>query len=192
MEQLANFLAVTTLNMPGDLNSSATTLTLISTASPFPSSFPFRVIIDDELIKVTGTPGANQWTVVRGDGGTTAAAHLNGAGVQVILSKESLDAIVSVQQAGVDTSNRRILNFLNATITDNPSNSSADISLSPTLTGTTSALPAAAAGNANQLYIPTDGPIWQRSSGSVWSPFGPVFPFTTPPAMASWTWVNQG
>jgi hypothetical protein len=42
------------------------------------------------------------------------------------------------------------------------------------------------------VYIPTDGPIWQRSSGSVWTPFGPVFPFTKPPAVASWTWVNQG
>jgi hypothetical protein len=74
MEQLANFPAVTTLNMPGDLNSSATTLTLASIASPFPSAFPFRILIDDELIKVTATPGANQWTVARGDGGTTAAA----------------------------------------------------------------------------------------------------------------------
>jgi hypothetical protein len=192
MEQLANFPAVTTLNMPGDLNSSATTLTLTSIAAPFPASFPFRILIDDELMKVTATPGANQWTVTRGDGGTTATSHLNAAGVQAVLSKESLDSLVSVQQAGSEVSNRRILNFLNATVTDHSGSGSADITLSPTLTGVSSAIPAAASGNANQLYLPTDGPILQRSNGSVWSPYGPVFPLTTPPLVASWSWVNQG
>src|SRR4051812_20929895 len=107
MEQLANFLATTTLNMPGNLNTSAVTLTVVSLAL-FPASYPYRIRIDDELMKVTATPGANQLTVTRADGGTTAASHLNSATIRVVLTKESLDAIVSVQQAGVDTSNRRI------------------------------------------------------------------------------------
>jgi hypothetical protein len=131
MEQLANFLATSTLNMPGDVNSSAVTLTLVSTAAPFSTTFPFRIRIDDELMKVTATPGANQWTVVRGDGGSTAAAHVNGSTVKQVLTKESLDALVSVQVSGVDTANRRILNFDGGgfTVTDNSGSSRVDIAV---------------------------------------------------------------
>lgn len=191
MEQTANFTAVTTLNMPGNVTSSATTLTLISIASPFPSSFPFRIRIDDELMKVTATPGTNQWTVTRGDGGTTAASHLDGAAVRVVLTKEAVDSIVSVQQAGVETSNRRILNFTNATVADNSGNSSADVTTVATQSAATSSLPSASAAT-NQLFLPTDSPIVQRSNGSAWSLYGPLFPLTNPPTLSNWTWVNQG
>lgn len=129
MEQLANFLASTTLNMPGDLNNSAVTLTLTSIAAPFSTTFPFRIRIDDELMKVTATPGTNQWTVVRGDGGTTAAIHVNGSTVKQVLTKEGLDALVSIQTSGSETANRRILNFDGGgfTVTDNSGSSRVDI-----------------------------------------------------------------
>lgn len=136
MEQLANFGAVTTLNMPGGLDAVSTTLTLTSTGSPFPSSFPFRIRIDDELMMVSATPGTNQWTVTRGDGGTTAATHLDSANVRVVLTKEAMDAILSIQSNGTETSNRRTLNFsTDFTVTDDSTNKKATVALASGVTG---------------------------------------------------------
>jgi hypothetical protein len=58
------------------------------------------------------------------------------------------------------------------------------------MSGAYSSLPSAAM--TGRLYLPTDGPIVLRDTGSVWAPFGPIFPLTKPPAFSSWTWVNQG
>jgi hypothetical protein len=58
------------------------------------------------------------------------------------------------------------------------------------MSGAYGSLPSAAI--AGRLYLPTDGPIVLRDTGSVWAPFGPIFPLTKPPAFSSWTWVNQG
>lgn len=194
MEQIANFLAISTLNMPGDLDNSATTLTLTS-ISTFPSSYPYRARIDDELFKVTATPGANQLTVVRGDGGTTAASHLDTAPVRVVLTKESLDAIVSIQQGGSETSNRRVLNFTGgATVTDDSGNGRTNIAIpagggSTVGYGTTGSRPAASqSGNA---FFPTDQQALNVDTGSVWKQFVPIFPITTPPLVSAFTWVNQ-
>lgn len=48
-----------------------------------------------------------------------------------------------------------------------------------------------ATGSAGTLFLPTDAPVIERDTGSAWVPWGPIFPFTAPPA-ASWTWDNQG
>ncbi len=126
MEQLVNFQA--TSNLSGSINNSVTTITLVSSAS-FPSSYPFRIRIDDEIMKVTATPGSNQFTVVRADGSTTAASHSSGANVQAVLTKEALDALISFQSAGSEISTRRIINFINPgiTLTDNSGSSRCDV-----------------------------------------------------------------
>lgn len=129
IEQLANFLATTVVNMPGDMDSSETVLTVASD-STFPSAYPYRLRIDDELMKVTGTPGANQLTVVRGDGGTTGAIHLDSATVRVVLTKESLDALMSVQLNGSETSNRRVINFSSDfSVADNSGSGRVDVGI---------------------------------------------------------------
>lgn len=128
MEQLSNFQATTTLNMPGGLDATTTTLTLTST-TPFPSSYPFRIGIDDELMKVTANAGTNQWTVVRGDGGTTATSHLNSASVIAVLTKEALDAILSIQSSGTEVATRRVLNFSGVTVDDDPTNSRVNLTV---------------------------------------------------------------
>jgi hypothetical protein len=56
--------------------------------------------------------------------------------------------------------------------------------------GTTASRPAA--GNAGDLYLPTDAIIFWRDDGAAWQPFGPVAPLTAPPAAAGWTAVNAG
>jgi len=41
------------------------------------------------------------------------------------------------------------------------------------------------------IFFPTDGTSIQRSDGSAWSPWGPIFPLTDP-ALQTFAWVNQG
>lgn len=61
------------------------------------------------------------------------------------------------------------------------------------LSGTYAARPAA--GTDEQLYLPSDGVSWYRDNGAAWQAwaglFG-IFPMTPPPAVSTWTWVNQG
>lgn len=47
------------------------------------------------------------------------------------------------------------------------------------------------AGNDGNIFLPSDGYSLQRDNGSAWQSWGPIFAFTKPPAVASWTWVNQ-
>jgi hypothetical protein len=57
-------------------------------------------------------------------------------------------------------------------------------------TGTHAARPAA--GTAGDLYLPDNGRALYRDTGAAWAPWGPLYPYTEPPAVASWSWVNQG
>lgn len=65
-------------------STSATTLT-VNSASSFPSTGSFRVLVDTELMLVTGISGTT-FTVVRGIEGTTAATHANSAPITHILT----------------------------------------------------------------------------------------------------------
>ena len=44
---------------------------------------------------------------------------------------------------------------------------------------------------AGELYFPNNGRNVERYSGSVWTPWGPIFPLT-PPVDGDFAWVNQG
>lgn len=44
---------------------------------------------------------------------------------------------------------------------------------------------------AGDLYLPNNAPLLERSTGSVWVPWGPIFPLTPPPS-SGWSWTNQG
>jgi hypothetical protein len=89
MEQFFKNLSQTTLT--ASMDATQTTLTVAS-ASNFPTSGNFRVIVDFEIMKVTGVSGTT-FTVVRGDGGTTGATHANAAPLAGIMTKESLETI---------------------------------------------------------------------------------------------------
>lgn len=79
--------ASTTLN--GGINNSVTTLTVTS-ASGFPTGTgQFRIIIDSEIMIVTGVSGTT-FTITRGAENTTAASHSNGAGVVHNVTSDSL------------------------------------------------------------------------------------------------------
>jgi hypothetical protein len=65
--------------LAGAINAATTTITIAS-ASGFPSSPPFKIRIDDEVMNVTAI-AATTWTVTRGVDGTTAVSHALGASV---------------------------------------------------------------------------------------------------------------
>jgi len=85
VEQFANN-ANTTLN--GGITASATTL-VVNSATGFPTSSQFRILIDSEIMLVTGVSGTT-FTISRGQESTSAASHLSGATVSQILTNGAL------------------------------------------------------------------------------------------------------
>ena len=88
MEKFANNIA-TTLN--GGINDSTTTA-VITSATGFPASGNFRILIDDEILLVTARSSATL-TVTRGAESTTAASHADLAPVTMVLTKAGLESI---------------------------------------------------------------------------------------------------
>lgn len=95
-EQFSNN-ATTTINQIGGIGTSDTTVTVTS-ASLFPASPQFRIIIDSEIMLVTTVVGT-LFTISRGVENTVVASHTNGATVAQILTAGA------VQQLKLDSSN---------------------------------------------------------------------------------------
>lgn len=85
IEQFANN-ASSTLN--GSILAGATSLTVTS-ATGFPTTGNFRLLIDSEIFLVTSVAGA-VFTVSPGQEGTTQAGHTTGATVTCLLTKQAL------------------------------------------------------------------------------------------------------
>jgi hypothetical protein len=69
-----------TTTLSGTITAGATSLSVAS-AAEFSSADPFTILIGSEVMLVTAGQGTTTWTVTRGYGGTTAAAHTSGATV---------------------------------------------------------------------------------------------------------------
>lgn len=95
-EQFANEVS-STLN--GGINDSVTSLSVAS-ATGFPTDGNFRIRINDEILLVTAVSGTT-FTVVRGQEGTSAAAHSNGDDVTHVLTKDSLRRAVLDHSPGL-------------------------------------------------------------------------------------------
>jgi len=78
--------AASTLN--AGINNSVTSLVVVSAAA-FPTTGNFRILIDSELMLVTGVSGST-FTVTRAVEGTSAASHLAAAAVTQLLTNGSL------------------------------------------------------------------------------------------------------
>ena len=79
VDPMTSVLGQTTTLGASITGSGATSLTVAAAFGSMPST-PFRICIDTEQLNVTTVSGST-WTVARGDGGTTAATHSNGATV---------------------------------------------------------------------------------------------------------------
>ena len=98
MAELFKNLASTTLS--ADIDNSTTSISVAS-AMGFASG-NFRILVDSEIMKVTGVSGTTL-TVVRGQEGTAATAHSNGATVKHVLTAGALDAHDQNDLAAYDT-----------------------------------------------------------------------------------------
>lgn len=77
--------------LAGAVTAGATSISVASGAL-FPSQGTFTIIVDAEIMLVTGVSGTI-WTVERGAEGTTAAAHNNNAAVVNVLTRGSLFSV---------------------------------------------------------------------------------------------------
>jgi len=102
-EQFANN-ASSTLN--GTITSSQTTL-VVNSATGFPSVPQFRILVDSEIMLVTGVSGTT-FTISRGVENTTQASHTNGATVTHIftagaITQAKVDAVTVRTASSIKT-----------------------------------------------------------------------------------------
>jgi len=90
-----------------DINASVTEFTVATnTGDRFPATFPFHVVIDDEIIEVAAVDGMDtKSSCTRGAEGTTAAAHVAGAEVKLCVTAE----YISELQEAVNTLEGQVL-----------------------------------------------------------------------------------
>lgn len=86
------------------ISNSQTTLTVASAAA-YPTTFPFYVLVDQEIMQVSGVKsnnldGTTTWNVVRAQQGSTAATH--NAGAQVIYDPATASPLNSYFNAAID------------------------------------------------------------------------------------------
>lgn len=93
--------SLTTLN--GGITAAATTVT-VADGTVFPNEGDFRVIVNEEIMLVTGVSG-NDLTVVRGSEGTTAAIQADGAACRCILTAGALEQWADDLSAGYSDRN---------------------------------------------------------------------------------------
>lgn len=79
----------------GGINSSVTALAVDGgEGARFPSTYPYHITIDDEIMSVTNRSTDN-FTVVRGQQGTSAAAHSDNATVGLYITAKIVDDITA-------------------------------------------------------------------------------------------------
>lgn len=74
--------------LSGALTAGNTALTVASAAA-FPTAGNFTIVVDSEIMLVTGVAGAT-FTIVRAQEGTSAAAHVSGAIVRHVVTADAL------------------------------------------------------------------------------------------------------
>ena len=74
----------------------------VASATGFPASAQYRILIDAEILLVTAGAGTTSWTADVAEG-TAAAVHADSATVRHILTAGALDAFVRVDSDGVIT-----------------------------------------------------------------------------------------
>lgn len=100
--------AQTSLN--GAINNSVTSITVTS-ATGFPNTSVdfYRIIVEGELMLVTGGQGTTTWTVVRGIENTASASHTSGSAVTAIITVQGLRELQLKDKINLGTSAGHIL-----------------------------------------------------------------------------------
>jgi hypothetical protein len=141
--------------------------------------------------EVDGTPSDAAVTVIRFPNGSVTD---NGAGDVTIAFPGGATMTVEEVDGTPSVAANEII-FPNGTLTDNGGGS---VTYTPSGGGggdsshTAAYASRPAASNAGDLFLPSDGAVVERDTGAAWVPWGPLYPLTEPPAVASFGWVNQG
>lgn len=85
--------------LSGSITAGATSINVASSAA-FPTTGTFHIIIDSELMRVTGVSGTT-WTVVRGAESTSAASHNNNATVTGVLTAGAVTGEIDALYAAI-------------------------------------------------------------------------------------------
>lgn len=130
-EQYTNNPSTTLSGNSGSITSGATTFNVASSTG-FPSGGNFTILIDSELMLVTGVSGT-AWTVTRAQEGTSGASHSDGTGINLILTAGSLQRLAIQSHGGTVSGARRQINFVDGggvtwTLTDDGTNNKTDVS----------------------------------------------------------------
>lgn len=83
----------TTMNDSGGISSGDTSV-VVTSATGFPTSGNFRILIDSEIMLVTAV-SSNTFTITRAQEGTLAVSHVDGSIVTQVLTTGSLSQILS-------------------------------------------------------------------------------------------------
>ena len=99
------------------MSAAATSINLASgDGSLFPSTFPFHVSIDAEIIKVAARSGDTLSTLTRAQEGTTEAVHAAGVAVELLITAQA----VSDLNAAVNEVERRTRSVTDISFGDSP------------------------------------------------------------------------
>ena len=97
-EQIWNNLAPSTLS--ANITSTSATSCTVTSATPYPTTGNFRIMIDNEIMEVTAVSGTT-FTIARGTENTTAATHTSGTNVNIMVTQAALLGLRSdVNQMG--------------------------------------------------------------------------------------------
>ena len=79
-----------------ELSASATTL-VVDSDDDFPTTYPFFITIEDEVLSVTALPSGDNFTVTRAQKGTTAAIHVvdKSVGLTILTTADSKEVDLS-------------------------------------------------------------------------------------------------
>jgi len=78
----------------------------------FPSTYPFNVRIDDEILQCTNR-STDTLTVTRAQEGTTAAAHASGKAVELVITAKAISDLNTAVNT-LETARSRVRAYLNA------------------------------------------------------------------------------
>jgi hypothetical protein len=124
-------------------------------AANFPTSFPFHVTIEDEIVRVTANPSGDTFTIERGAEDTTPAEHASDTAVSLNVTAGVIESIAPVVEivAG-DTGDQ-----VHCNTTEQSTNKTSDVKLKETKLGV----------DVSKLYISVQGKVssigqWGRLS----------------------------
>ncbi len=87
--------AISTLD--ANINDSVTSLDVVSgDGTLFPSTFPFHITLDDEIIEVAARSTDTLSSLIRAQQGTSAASHTAGAAVELRITAKHFDDITEI------------------------------------------------------------------------------------------------